>query len=248
MKKVLRWLARQGGYEIINLRSPSAGTSLPYDFTVDEIAVYARVRPYTQTSPERVITLMRAVRHVVEAAIPGALVECGVWKGGSAMAMALSLQQQKAERDLYLYDVFGPIPQTVEQDGAWVNEAWQKYNTGELKWEEAPSLATVRSNLSSNGCDLSRVRFVKGKVEDTVPKEAPDAISLLRIDTDFYESTRHELQHLFPLLSPGGILIIDDYIPFPGCRKAVDEYFADYRPKVFLQRIDADSRLIIKPA
>lgn len=204
--------------------------------------------PYTVTSAEQVITLMRAVRHVVEAGIPGALVECGAWKGGNAMAMALTLQQQRAERDLILYDVFGPIPQTVEQDGGWANQEWQKYNTGEGDWQEAPSLEVVRSNLSSNGCDLSRVRFVKGKVEDTLPKEAPDAISVLRIDTDFYESTRHELQHLFPLLSRGGILIIDDYIPFPGRRKAVDEYFAEYRPKVFLHRIDSDSRLIIKPA
>jgi O-methyltransferase len=92
---------------------------------------------------------------------------------------------------------------------------------------------------------ISQIKFVEGPVEQTIPGDVPNRISLLRIDTDWYASTRHELIHLYPLLSPGGILIIDDYGHWQGARKAVDEYFQDELP--FLNRIDYTGRLLVKP-
>jgi hypothetical protein len=95
---------------------------------------------------------------------------------------------------------------------------------------------------------MSHVRLVKGKVEDTVPKNAPEKIALLRLDTDWYESTRHELVHLFPRLLPGGVLIIDDYGHWQGARKAVDEYIAGNQVKILLNRVDYTGRIGVKIA
>jgi O-methyltransferase len=95
---------------------------------------------------------------------------------------------------------------------------------------------------------MSHVRLVKGKVEDTVPKNAPEKIALLRLDTDWYESTRRELVHLFPRLVPGGVLIIDDYGHWQGARKAVDEYIAGNQVKILLNRVDYTGRIGVKIA
>jgi O-methyltransferase len=85
-----------------------------------------------------------------------------------------------------------------------------------------------------------------GKVEDTFPKDTPDKIAILRLDTDWYESTRHELIHLYPKLSIGGVLIIDDYGHWEGARKAVDEYINDNTLRILLNRIDYTGRIAVK--
>jgi hypothetical protein len=102
--------------------------------------------------------------------------------------------------------------------------------------------------MALSGYDAARLRFVKGKVEDTVPAQAPARIAILRLDTDWYESTRHELEHLDPRLSPGGVLIIDDYGHWAGCRQAVDEYFASRKLHALLNRVDYTGRIAVKPA
>jgi hypothetical protein len=116
---------------------------------------------------------------------------------------------------------------------------------GEGVWCEA-GLADVRANLESTGYPMERIRFVEGKVEDTIPATLPERIALLRLDTDWYESTRHELRHLYPLLSRHGILVIDDYGHWQGARQAVDEYFAAQGRPVFLHRVDYTARLVVK--
>ena len=83
-------------------------------------------------------------------------------------------------------------------------------------------------------------------MEDTLPEQAPSRIALLRLDTDWYESTRHELIHLYPRLSQGGVLIVDDYGHWDGCRLAVDEYFATEADPVLLTRIDYTGRICVK--
>ena len=84
-------------------------------------------------------------------------------------------------------------------------------------------------------------------VEDTIPNQAPKEIALLRLDTDWYESTLHELEHLYPRLVSGGVLIIDDYGHWRGAREAVDEYIDKHKLKLFLTRIDYTGRLCVKP-
>jgi hypothetical protein len=102
----------------------------------------------------------------------------------------------------------------------------------------------VFRTIRSTGYDMGRVVMVKGRVEHTIPGQVPDQIAVLRLDTDWHHSTRHELEHLYPRLVAGGVLIVDDYGHFQGARRAVDEYFAE--TPVFLSRLDYTGRLAIK--
>ena len=104
----------------------------------------------------------------------------------------------------------------------------------------------ARANLLCTGYPAGKMQFVKGKVEDTIPASAPEHIALLRLDTDWFESTYHELIHLYPRLSPGGILIIDDYGYWQGARKAVDRYIEEHQLKLLLTRVDDSARMSVK--
>ena len=210
------------------------------------------VSEFTMTSPERLIALSDAVQHISEQKIAGDFVECGVWRGGSTMAAARTLvAMQDTERELWLYDTFDgmsePGPADVDHagnDAAHLLAEQDKQDSQSI-WCRSP-LDEVKQNVRSTGYPFKRFRFVQGKVEETIPNQLPDRISLLRLDTDWYESTLHELEHLYPRLSQGGVLIIDDYGHWQGCRRAVDEYFAKHNISLFLNRIDYTGRLAIK--
>src|SRR5690606_23062787 len=103
-----------------------------------------------------------------------------------------------------------------------------------------------KATMSLSAYPAGNIRYVAGKVEDTIPAVIPDKIAILRLDTDWYSSTKHELVHLFPKLSNGGILIIDDYGHWEGARKAVDEYFEETGTRIYLSRIDETGRVAVK--
>ena len=96
------------------------------------------------------------------------------------------------------------------------------------------SLNEVRQNLATTQYDLNRFKLVEGKVEETIPGTLPDEIAILRLDTDWYESTKHEMIHLYPRLVSKGVLIVDDYYTWSGSKKAVDEYLAAANVPIFL--------------
>lgn len=225
----------------------------PPDFGQDELSIIRTVQPYTMTSPERLHALIHATRYISDANIAGAIVECGVWRGGSMMAVALSLLEGgKGDRDLYLFDTFEGMVEPDQRDVSVFGEEAGATFQGRSKkpdssdWCDA-SLEDVERALATTGYESGRLHFVKGRVEHTIPREAPDAIALLRLDTDWYESTRHELVHLYPRLVSGGVLIIDDYGYWKGCREAVDEYFAQEGIGILLNRIDYTGRIAVKP-
>ncbi len=194
-----------------------------------------RVRAFSMTSYERMHALYQAVDFIERAAIPGAIVECGVWRGGSMMLVAHRLLALgRTDRDLYLFDTYEglPRPDETKDVDVWGNRAidgWLPRQTSEESshWAEA-SLEDVRANILSTGYPEERLHFVKGMVERTIPDGAPPDIALLRLDTDWYASTKHEMEHLFPRLARNGILIIDDYGHFEGARQAVDEYISTH--------------------
>jgi O-methyltransferase len=209
----------------------------------------AFVRPYTMTSAERIAALCQAVVHVEHWQVPGDIVECGVWKGGSMMAAAITLRKYSTNRSLYLYDTFGGMPPPSHLDkeassGRTAQELLDSTKKDARLWAIS-SLEEVKFNMERVGYPSQCIHYVKGKVEDTIPANMPNAVALLRLDTDWYESTKHELTHLWPLLSPNGILIIDDYGFWTGARKAVDEFFRAI--PAFMHRIDDTGRLIVKP-
>jgi hypothetical protein len=222
------------------------------DLSEQDRQIVAKVDPFTMTSLERRASLLGAVDHVVRHRIAGDIVECGVWRGGSMMAVALALLARgDTSRQLYLYDTFeGMSPPTgVDRDlaGETAQAQLDRAARQENIWAEA-SLEDVQANLWSTGYPRDRLHFVKGPVEQTIPATLPSGVALLRLDTDWYESTRHELHHLYPLLAPHGVLVIDDYGHWQGARQAVDEYFADGTEPVFLHRVDYTARLVVKPA
>lgn len=216
-------------------------------FDEAEWELYERVREFTMTSPERVCALAKAVEYVARNDIEGAIVECGVWRGGSMMAVAYSLLAIGCTRyDLYLFDTFSGMVQPSRKDGDAASEKLKRKANDKHGWCLA-TLDDVRANLAATGYPASRIHFVQGRVEDTIPGFAPGSISLLRLDADWYESTKHDLEHLYPRLTPGGVLVIDDYGSWPGCRKAVDEFFAESRKPLLLNRIDRGGRIAVKP-
>ena len=221
------------------------------DLSSEMRAAIDAAQRYTMTSPERLAVLCMAVEHVVRNDIPGAFVECGVWRGGSSMAAALTYRRLKREDvDLYLFDTFEGMSTPGEEDiqsstGVAAKQLLAVKDRQAEVWAYAP-LEGVRRTMQGTGYPSDRLHFVQGKVEETIPDCAPEKISILRLDTDWYESTKHELVHLFPRLSMGGILIIDDYGDWQGARKATDEYFAENGMSPFLSRIDSTGRVYEK--
>jgi O-methyltransferase len=210
--------------------------------------IYETVKPFTVTGPAAVFTLCDAVKYVARARIPGAFVECGVFMGGSSMAAALMAKHLGIALDIHLFDTFEGMPRPTERDafiysGKPALDIQGFYDNTGKAWTRCDEPA-VRANMATTGYDPRLLHFHRGMVETTIPDQAPERISVLRLDTDWYESTKHELIHLWPRLSPGGILIVDDYGEFTGARDAVDEYFAD--DPIFLFRVDYSRRMAVK--
>ena len=208
----------------------------------------------TMTSVERRHALLQAVRHITRHRLPGSVVECGVWRGGSmVLAAETLLRAGDTTRQLFLFDTFEGMPPPTTKDvdplGNPASMLLQKDTRTRQQsdlWAEAP-LDRVRAHLTATGYPQTHLHFIKGRVEDTLPAQAPSQIALLRLDTDWYESTRHELQHLYPRVVSGGIVIIDDYGFWSGARLAVDEFLKHCPDALFLNRIDDTGRLFIKP-
>ncbi len=218
--------------------------------------IVERSSPHTMTNAGQLLALIDAVRYCEARGLPGALAECGVWLGGSVLAMILTLQELAGEREIYLFDTFTGMSAPTEDDVSPYErpalETWQEAHRAQrLPWEglfdpRAFNLEAVRSRLMDTGYPSELLHFVPGPVEDTLPERAPDQLALLRLDTDWYSSTRHELVHLFPRLTPGGVLIVDDYGHWEGAQRAVDEFFASEHPPVLLNRVDYTARVAIK--
>lgn len=221
-----------------------------------EEQVIAEVRMQTMISTERLLANMDAVEHVVRRGVPGAVVECGVWRGGSVLAMVRTLQRLGVDdRDVYLFDTFEGMTEPGEVDTSPFDPpartTWEQAPEGTTPWGWAfdPSiygLEHVRDVVLGSGYPAERVHFVQGPVEETLPAQAPDAVAVLRLDTDWYASTRHELVHLYPRLSSGGVLIVDDVGHWDGARRAVEEYFSETAEPILLARTDYSGRLGVK--
>lgn len=249
LKTLLRKIARSFGLEIVRIKTDEP--DLP-DVPASFLKTYKKVRPYTMTSAERIVALCEAVQYIQEKQIAGDIVECGVWKGGSMMAVAETLLRTgDANRHLYLFDTFEGMTPPTEND-VDIHGATAESMLSESDREQAESvwcragLEGVKDALGLTGYPQEKLHFIKGMVEETIPEFIPEKIALLRLDTDWYESTKHELEHLFPRLAKGGVLIIDDYGHWQGARKAVDEYLEKNNVKILLNRIDYTGRIAVK--
>jgi O-methyltransferase len=202
------------------------------------------VKDYTVLDPDKLYSLIQAVRYVCRHGIAGDFVECGVWRGGAVMAAACTMRQLNVtDRMFYLYDTFTGMPAPTARDRELIDKVdaagrFRKSQTGpdSSDWRCA-SADEVRANLAQVAYDQSKFILVEGKVEDTLPHVLPERIALLRLDTDWYESTKHEMEHLMPRLVSKGVLIIDDYFWWAGNREAVDEYLDRHDIPILLTKV-----------
>jgi O-methyltransferase len=229
------------------------------DTAPEFVPIYLETVPFTMTSVQNMFAMYNAIRFIAEVGVPGDVVECGVWRGGMCMIAALTLQSWEGHtgRKIWLYDTFSGMSLPTEADKPiGVGRAVIKQSPISM-WHESrvddhrtnwcfASLEDVRQNIAHTEYPADATVYVEGKVEQTIPGQVPNAISCLRLDTDWYESSYHELTHLYPLLSTGGVLILDDYGFWEGQKKAVDQYFEENGIKLLMHRIDANARIAIK--
>jgi hypothetical protein len=254
LKRAITEVLSRSGYEIARRVPPDRIEQSHPDLGPDFARLYRQCEPYTMTSVERMYALYEAVRYVVAAGVEGDVVECGVWRGGSSMLAASTLLAAGDDtRGVWLYDTFEgmtePSSRDVEITGRRVDDIWQEVRAdrdNELLCESP--LDEVRANMARTGFPGARIRYVAGPVEDTIPGQMPERIAVLRLDTDWYDSTHHELVHLYPRLAEGGVLIVDDYGHWLGAREAVDGYLREQGITLLLNRIDYTGRIAVKPA
>ena len=250
MKTLVKSCLKKLGYELVR-RNGTPNLEHPYsDLSESEKKTFELLKPFTMTSVERITALIQATEYLVENRIEGDVAECGVWRGGSMMAVALTLKQMgDTTRNLFLYDTFAGMSAPSERDrrfdGVPAEELLRESDQNAIIWCYA-SLEDVRSNLLTTGYPESKIHFVEGRIEETIPRTLPDRLCLLRLDTDWYESTMHELMYLYPKLVEHGVLIIDDYGHWRGVKEATDNYFGQRDMKPFFHRIDYTGRLVIK--
>lgn len=220
------------------------------DATRAEREVISTASAYTSTNPAAQWAFIQAIKQVERAAVPGAIVECGVWKGGNLIIAGLMRKHLGFKREIWGYDTFAGMTEPSDSDvkpgfSVDAKAKFKALNAGAVTdWCFSPIEDVTAAYHASVGD--SEIKLIKGRVEDTLlePENLPEEISILRLDTDFYESTKLELEVLYPRLRPGGVMIIDDYGIWAGSRKAVDEYFGDEKP--WLHYINRGVRLAIK--
>jgi len=242
LKNMIAALAARFGMKVISLKHHKGPKP---EMDPDFAPLYEACRPYTLIQVERMYSLYKAVEYIVKKGLPGDFVECGVYKGGASMMMALALKKfGDTGRMIYMYDTYEGMAKPTAEDmsvmkGAEpVMDIWEREQRGDHnEWCYGP-LEGVKKAMESTGYPMNKVVFVKGMVENTLPNDTHKQIALLRLDTDWYSSTKHELVHLYPLLQKGGVLILDDYGYWAGARQAANEYFASINEAIFLHRDD----------
>jgi O-methyltransferase len=246
-------LASATGYRVVKADQPKKKRKpapFPRFYDEESRSVIRAVRPWTMTSREKLFALIVAVRYVVDQAIEGEIVECGVWRGGSMQAIARVLAARgDTSRELHLFDTFEGMPppgaEDVKHGGPPAAQLLRERPRTHNVWAVA-DLEDVRAGMARVPYPAERIHYHPGLVEDTIPGAAPERIALLRLDTDWYASTRHELEHLYDRVSSGGVVIIDDYDYWDGSRKAVDEFMAATGARLLLAPMGS-GRIAIKP-
>ncbi len=247
--KTLNKIIQPTGYQIVKKQSP-----ISFDLQNEKefLELYKQCKPYTQTTAERLFALYQSCLYIINNNISGDLVECGVWRGGSSMMIALTfLSRGITNRNIYMYDTYEGMSEPTENDIAVTGEHALNILERESKKDEDSiwcyaSFEEVEANIASTKYPMQHIKMIKGKVEDTLPVNQPMQIALLRLDTDWYESTKIELELLFPKLEKHAPLIIDDFGHWEGAKKAVIEYFKQQNIQPLLQRIDFTGRLMLK--
>lgn len=244
IKSVIKKTLARAGLRVTSLEGPPR-RGFPAEFSSEDKRIFNYVRDseLSIVGDEPLFTTILACSHVVEHGIEGDFVECGVYRGGNGILAADVFRRRAPGRQIWLFDTFAgmtePTAADVNVHGMPARPKFEAHQKGDHNEWQFASLDAVRGNFERASLSQDRIRFVQGDVLETLKSSPlPDKIAVLRLDTDWYESTRLELEILYPRLSRGGVLIIDDYGSWEGSRKAVDEYFAA-RARPYLQVCDS---------
>jgi O-methyltransferase len=259
MKRLINRISRSCGVTIS--RVPPTGLVIDHHLQGAVEAAYSMVRPFTMLSRPRLSILFEFVQYVNACAVPGAIVECGVWKGGAVGMMANACQHFGDIRDLHLFDAFDDIcePDSRMDGERAVREAGGiDHAKGRLEpltgvYDRRGGHGTVdackRLIEGATHYPSNKVRFHQGWFQNTMAEGVPDVrqIAILRIDADWYASTKICLDTLYDRVSTGGVVIVDDYGGYDGCRKAVDEFLRSRELKVFRNHVDEECIYWFRP-
>ena len=241
------------GYSIVAKKKKYADVAVELDDTDVELIKNVLDSGYTLTSVPRLVNTLKSCRYAVDNNISGDFVECGVWRGGNGILAKRIFQHLGSDKNVWMFDTFEGMTKPTNVDvaasskvaaeGEFLKQQKELHN----EWCYA-SLDDVKENCLNSGLNLESFTFVKGDVCETLKllENIPNQISVLRLDTDWYESTKIELETLYPRLSDRGVLIIDDYGHWEGARKAVDEYFSTKKYKPLFNVTDYTGRSAIK--
>jgi O-methyltransferase len=236
------------GYKVI------AKTTFNYklDLTDQETKIlnYVFENRLTMGSKDNLAATILAVRYVCKNKLKGDFVECGVWRGGHGIAAALTFNLYSSKNKVICLDTF--LGMTKPTDNDFSNhdklKAITQFNSNSRidhnEWCFA-SYDDVQRNFLQAGVLKDDFELIKGDVAETLPKLSVNPIVFLRLDTDWYESTKMELKYLWPLLIVNGVLVVDDYGHWQGSKKAVDEFFQS-SPTILFHALDYTSRSGIK--
>ncbi|MDR2864802.1 MAG: TylF/MycF family methyltransferase [Spirochaetaceae bacterium] len=228
---------------------PIPAIRYPVEFSSEERELFDYVKKNTlsMTSDERLFNTMLACKYVLDQNIEGDFIECGVWRGGNSILAAGIFKLYKSDRKIYLFDTFTGMTEPGKKDIRISDGSLQAAINEFASKKCLSSLDDVKENFRRYNLLFDNVIFVQGDVLQTLEcKSVPSKIAVLRLDTDWYESTRKELEILYPRLSSNGVLIIDDYGHWGGSKKAVDEYFATYGNRLFFNYVDYTGRSAVK--
>lgn len=202
------------------------------------IRLIFKVRGHTAVWIPRLVALYQLTNEIDRRQVPGDIVECGVYNGGSAALMASASRNSPKKRRIWLFDSFQGLPQPTEQDGEKAQSCgWWCHGDLEM-------VVTIFHKLQIPD---SRVNIIKGWFHDTFPSAEINSIALLHIDADWYDSVKLCLERFYDYVRPGGFIAIDDYGHWEGCRKAVDEFMEARKIDTSLTYVDYTGRYFRKP-
>ena len=249
-KKLVNEIFNSLGYKILSKDT----FNYKFDLTDQETKIlnYVLENKLTMGSKDNLAATILAARYISKNKIKGDFVECGVWRGGHGIAAALTFKLYSYNSKIICFDTFSGMTKPDEHDSELysmqpANMLLNRESNKVGKWTTwaNASLEDVQFGLSKCCIQKEQVKFVVGDVHNTVPSNLSESISVCRIDTDWYSSTRHILENCWDRISPGGILILDDYDIWSGARKAVDEFFLSIEYKPFLIRTEI-GRVVVK--
>lgn len=252
LKNAVKAAIRATGLELRRIPKP-LGPPVEFSPVEREVFRYVRDHDLSMVSDERLYATILACRHVIDQQIPGDFVECGVFKGGNALIAAWLFKARGERRKVWLYDTFRGMTKPTEHDRETTRDGLpamieysQKDRGDHNEWVFCP-IEQVQAHFRDAGLLDDQVVFVQGDVLQTLrDTRVPAHVSVLRLDTDWYESTKVELEVLYPRLAVGGVLLIDDYGHFTGAQQATDEYFSGQKRKPLLNYVDYTGRVGVK--